>query len=254
MDNGNSRRRGRPPANDGFPGLFQPIVKPRLSLEIRRQLLALIADGRLPAATQVHEAILARKLGVSRTPLHEAMASLERDGLLESLGRRGWRIAGLREADARELYPVLASLEALVVNVSNSLLLGAVDELRALSERLGSPQAAPGEILTVENDWHSLLLAQCPNRTLVELVRPLVVRAFRFELAAARENWPRTAGEIPSVDESLRRGDYRAAARFLEIHWRDRGESMAAWVCERAASPPSERQTPGPELLMRGTA
>jgi DNA-binding GntR family transcriptional regulator len=249
MDNGNPRRRGRPPATDGFPGLFQPIAKPRLSQEIRRQLLGLIADGRLPAATQVHEATLARQLGVSRTPLHEAMASLERDGLLESLGRRGWRIAGLREADARELYPVLASLEALAINLSNSLLLGAVDELRALSDQLAQPRATAGETLALENHWHSLLLAQCPNRTLVEMVRPLVVLAFRFELAASRANWPRPAGEIPSVGEGLLRGDYRAAARFIEIHWRDRGESMTAWVRERGGPPGSERETPEPEPM-----
>jgi DNA-binding GntR family transcriptional regulator len=244
MHNGNTRRRGRPPGSGTFPGLFQPIAKPRLSLEIRRQLLTLIADGRLPAATRVHEATLARELGVSRTPLHEAMAALERDGLLESLGRRGWRIAGLREADARELYPVLACLESLVIHLSSSMLLGAV-ELSALSGRLDA-SVPPGARLTLENDWHSLLLAQCPNRTLVEMVRPLVIRAFRFELAAAREHWPGTPGEIRSVDESLQRADYRAAARFIEIHWRDRGESMAAWVRERRDPPDSGHDTPEP--------
>lgn len=235
------RNRGRSSATpEGLAGLFEPIVKPKLSWEIRRQLMNRIADGRLPASTQVHEAALARQLGVSRTPLHEAMASLEHDGLLESLGRRGWRIAGLREADARELYPVLASLEALVVTVSNSLLLGALDELRAFSQRIGKPGTSQKQNLALENDWHSLLLAQCPNRTLVEMVRPLVVRAFRFSLAATRENWSVTAGEIPTVDESLWRGDYRAAARFVEIHWRDRGESITNWIRERSGSPDSE--------------
>jgi DNA-binding GntR family transcriptional regulator len=235
-------RRGRPPARERYGGLFEPIVKPRLSHEIRRQLLDLIADGRLPAATPVHEATLARELGVSRTPLHEAMASLERDGLVESLGRRGWRIAGLREADARELYPVLGSLEALSVNLSNAMLLGAVDELRGLFERITrAGQSPPDVVLALESDWHSLLLAQCPNRTLVEILRPLVVRAFRFELAAARENWPRKTGEIASVDESLARGDYRAAARFIEIHWRDRGESVTAWVRERGGPSHADR-------------
>ncbi len=190
-------RRGRPPARERYGGLFEPIVKPRLSHEIRRQLQDRIADGRLPAATKVHEATLARELGVSRTPLHEAMASLERDRLVESLGRRGWRIAGLREADARELYPVLGSLEALSVNLSNAMLLGAVDELRGLFERISrAGQSPPDVVLALESDWHSLLLAQCPNRTLVEILRPLLVRAFRFELAAARENWPRKTGEI----------------------------------------------------------
>jgi DNA-binding GntR family transcriptional regulator len=205
-------------------------VRPRLSQEVRRQLLELIADGSLPASAQVFEVELARQLGVSRTPLHEAMASLEREGLVESLGRRGWRIASLQEADAREIYPVLAGLEPLVVTLGNSSILGATDELRSMADGLLSPGASAMERFGIEGEWHALLLSQCPNRTVVEMARPLIVRASRFERSCLRRGWSMTKGEIPSVTESLAKGDFRLAARFLEMHWRDRGESVVSFV------------------------
>jgi DNA-binding GntR family transcriptional regulator len=214
---------------DSYDGLFQPIARPRLSQEARQQLLERIADGRLPPETRVYEADLARQLGVSRTPLHEAMVALERDRLVQSLGRRGWRITSLRESEAREIYPVLGVLEPLVVTLASPSILGAVDQLRELGIR-ASAGLGVVERLQVEKQWHTLLLGQSSNRTLNEMIRAVTVRVHRFELDCARRGWSAPSGEIVSATESLANGDYRLAARSLEMHWRERGESIVAFV------------------------
>ncbi|HXV59422.1 MAG TPA: GntR family transcriptional regulator [Vicinamibacteria bacterium] len=220
--------------------LFQPITRPLLRDEVRRQLLERITDGRIPAATRVYENDLARQLGVSRTPLHEAMVSLARDGLVQSFGRKGWVVAPLTDGDAAELYPVLGTLEALGVVTADTSALGSLEELRVLVMRLEQSTATVTERIAVEADWHALLLAQCPNRVLVDMLRPLAVRAARFEIACTALGWRPRKGELSSVVQCLERGDIRGASRFIEIHWRDRGNSIVEFI--RTPEPSGEQR------------
>lgn len=225
-------------------GLFQPIPKTRLSHEARRQILERISDGRLPAASRVSELALSRQLGISRTPLHEAMVVLARDGLVENLGRRGWLITPLHEADARELYPVLGALEGLALATAEDAILAVLDDLRALLPGIEERSLPVMERLRAEAEWHGVLLGSCPNKTLVDVSEGLIVRATRFETACARQGWRRIGGELASVVECLTRGATRQAARSLEMHWRDRGEAVARWIRQRRASSDQEAPTP----------
>lgn len=210
--------------------LFQPVRRMSLSQEARQQILERIADGRLAPQTRISELDLSRRLGVSRTPLHEAMVSLARDGLVVNLGRRGWLVSPISDAEAREIYPILGTLSALAVTLQESSIYGSLDGLRSLAERVESPSISNAEKIALEGEWYAAALSACQNRTLLDVFSVLRVRATRLELACSRQGWRRPAGELSGVVQCLERGERRQASRSLEMHWRDRGESIVTWL------------------------
>lgn len=210
--------------------LFQPVRRMSLSQEARQQILERIADGRLAPQTRISELDLSRRLGVSRTPLHEAMVSLARDGLVVNLGRRGWLVSPISDTEAREIYPILGTLSALAITLQESAIFGSLDGLRALAERIESPSLPGSEKIAMESQWYGAALSGCRNRTLLDVLAVLQVRATRLELACTRQGWRRPAGELSGVVQCLERGELRQASRSLEMHWRDRGESILTWL------------------------
>ena len=71
-----------------------------------------IIDNRLPPGSQKLEEELALQLGMSRTPVREAIIRLEREGFVEVVPRRGVRVRALTKRDVREITEVLTCLES----------------------------------------------------------------------------------------------------------------------------------------------
>ena len=79
-----------------------------------RVLVALreaITSGRLPADARIKQEQIAAELGVSRTPVREALVLLEQEGLVRLVPRRGALVQGFTAADVRELYELRELLE-----------------------------------------------------------------------------------------------------------------------------------------------
>jgi DNA-binding GntR family transcriptional regulator len=81
----------------------------RAYLELRRRIL----DNRLPAGSQHLEQELAQTLGMSRTPVREALIRLAEERLVEVRPRHGARVLPVSAGDMREIYELLCELEAL---------------------------------------------------------------------------------------------------------------------------------------------
>src|SRR4051812_30542921 len=75
---------------------------------IKRQIM----DNELGPGEQVLERDLALRLGVSRTPVHEALIRLESEGLVEVLPRHGMRVLPVSPEDMLQIYEILTSLES----------------------------------------------------------------------------------------------------------------------------------------------
>lgn len=67
---------------------------------VAQRIRELIVDGTLPPGTRVAEAALAERLGVSRTPVRNALPALATEGLLEPAGKRGWAVRGFSHEDS----------------------------------------------------------------------------------------------------------------------------------------------------------
>lgn len=138
-----------------------------------RQLLEEVRAGRLGPGTRLRETELAARLGISRTPVREAIRQLEADGLVVHLPRQGATVRSLDYAEVIELYEMRAVLEGtaarLAARAASEIELA---ELAALNADLAS--APPGPVARELNrQFHRTLLDAARNRFLVKAVSAL---------------------------------------------------------------------------------
>src|SRR5438552_12261037 len=86
--------------------------------EVYRHLLDRIHRGEITPGVRVRDTALAAQLGVSRTPVREALLRLTRDGVLEADMGRGFRLCPLARNEIREIGAILGALEALAFELS----------------------------------------------------------------------------------------------------------------------------------------
>jgi DNA-binding GntR family transcriptional regulator len=114
----------------------------RASVTVHAQLRQLILDGTLSPGTVISQVELARVLGVSRTPLREALRMLQEEGLIESEPNRRSRVRGFDPADLDSLYASRVVLESLGVALTVPRISEAdLGEATALLQSLGAKEA-----------------------------------------------------------------------------------------------------------------
>lgn len=200
-------------------GKTRSISRRLLRHEIRRELLDALLSGRLAGGEQVTEAGLASELGVSRTPLREALFGLEQDGFFESRNGKGLTVRPLTADEVREVYPILAALEDLAVRASVALTGSVARKCQLLLEELvrAAARGDGTDALELESRWSELLLSGCTNEQLLGEIERLRDRALRYELAYARD-WgapPRDVEGHRAVLELVLRERRREAGHSL---------------------------------------
>lgn len=95
-----------------------PLKRTRLVDEAARSLREAILTGKIPPGTRLRQVQVATELGVSRTPLREALMKLEQEGLIELLPRGGVRVAVLNLDEAVELYDIREVLDGLAARLA----------------------------------------------------------------------------------------------------------------------------------------
>ncbi|MDQ3654560.1 MAG: GntR family transcriptional regulator, partial [Chloroflexota bacterium] len=93
-------------------------VSPSLRHDVRTHLRNLILDGTLKPGDRIVESRLARELGISQTPVREALRELEQMGLVVSYPNRGSSVRKVEPQDADEMYTLRAHLEAMAITLA----------------------------------------------------------------------------------------------------------------------------------------
>jgi DNA-binding GntR family transcriptional regulator len=88
-----------------------PLHSPSLHDNVAARLRQLIFERQLAPGEFIDELALAARWEISRTPLREALKVLASEGLVEAIPRRGSRVVTMTDADAEQLFPVMALLE-----------------------------------------------------------------------------------------------------------------------------------------------
>ncbi len=190
--------------------------------EVRQRLLA----GYWDPGAFIREADLAEAMGVSRTPVREALGRLASEGWVQRIPHRGFQVPKHSLGELLDLYPVLQALEALAGELAFPRLTEA--ELVRMEEANGAFADALDRNATVEavelNDrYHEILSDHCGNPVLREMLADLrdQIRLVEFvdfmnvlaEVSGeTRRKWVRQHQEV--VD-AVRRGDYAAAKQTL---------------------------------------
>lgn len=200
------------------------LERPRnLREAIGEQLRTAIVTGELGPGTLVSAPTLAETFGVSATPVREAMSNLEREGLVESIKNKGFRITSLSEKELDDL----ADLRTLIEAPSMHRIVGQIPEagFAALEQIADKCLHAADEqdllaYLADDRKFHALLLSYTGNDQLVELATALRRRARVYGLKhlATTGRLPNSAREHHQLLELLRSGDAGAAERLVATH------------------------------------
>lgn len=200
--------------------------------EIVRTLQAAVISGELRPGVLYSAPTLALRFGVSATPVREAMLDLVKEGLVETVPNKGFRVCELSDRELDEITAVRALLEVPAVrSVAASGATG--PQLRRLRKLAESIQAAAdrGDVLAQNKhdlEFHRALLALAGNDTLVELVIGLRVRSRLYgQLALARTGGlTDSAAEHSALVDAVEARDADAAEALMTRHL---GHIRAEW-------------------------
>ena len=225
------------------------VVAPRIARfplrqGVRRIVLEEILDGTLAPGADVNEASLAASLGVSRTPLREALLALEQEGFLSSEAGRGFRVVPLTERDVEEIYPMLWTLEGLAVRNSAELTPGRKRRLAAINRELEAAAADPEAAMSLDREWHDALLEGSENGRLREVISGLKDLARRYELAYMRHSGKviLSTRQHRGILAALDAGNTDRALALLEENWRVSQAFLIPWIQGRASAAPTARR------------
>lgn len=200
---------------------------------IRQRIIA----GDLPPGAVVSEAALARELGISRTPVGEALRELAAVGLVQQVPRYGTIVRRITRQELIELYEVREGLEPYAVTLAVKRILPAdLERLQRLCERLEGFVRALDEanqtelegqtlraFLAADMAFHTLLIHAAGNRRIAKLVRDSHVMTALFGARRMRHD-RQIVGEAcryhAEIFAAVRRGDAEAARALSVEHIR----------------------------------
>ncbi|KZE77134.1 GntR family transcriptional regulator [Paenibacillus elgii] len=135
-----------------------------------------IQNGSLLPNQKVNEASICEKLGVSRTPVREALIQLASDNLLENIPRRGFIVKEIDTKKKLDVFQIVGVLDALAASLSVDYL---TDEDIARMTRLADQidiaiqQHNFSDYQTHQNEFHQVYLLKCNNSSLIDLLNSL---------------------------------------------------------------------------------
>lgn len=198
--------------------------RPLLRDEVFERLRDAIVDGTLAPDEQLRDTELATWLGVSRTPVREALLELGRSGLVRALPGRSTVVAPLEEASVRDAQSVVAAMHRLAVEGAiGSVTEADLQRMREANARFDAAQRKgdADAALSADQDFHAVAVGRCGNeavRAVIAQYEPVLHRAerLRFGSQEGRDSVHRHARLI----ELLRNGDAAGAAELAEQTWR----------------------------------
>ncbi len=132
-----------------------------------------IYEGSLRKEERLVESTIAENLGVSRTPVREALRQLESEGLVKNYPRRGAIVEGISIEDAREIYDLREVLEGLMARKTcEHITDDGIEELKEiLSKMKASLEGSEYEdYLALHKDYNRILLVNSKNRRLISMI------------------------------------------------------------------------------------
>lgn len=204
-----------------------------LQRQVHDKLLGRIIRGELAPGHRISPAGIAASLGVSITPVRDAINLLAAEGFIEVHARRGTVVTPVSSADVTELYEIRLLLEPAAAALAAERASGPeVALIRSLAERLDSAPAASRTIhdvdeylaeLTLDQDFHSRVVHASGNRRLASLYDGLRshVLLVRFTFPVLTRTRPRRHGEHLRVTEAIEARDGAGARRAMEAHLRN---------------------------------
>jgi DNA-binding GntR family transcriptional regulator len=182
-----------------------------------------ILKGDLKPGERLMELQLAAKLGVSRTPIREAIRMLEQEGLAVTMPRKGAEVAKMTLKDMEDVLEIREALDELAVRIACAKIseeqlarLIAVKEQFENSTRTGDVK----RIAEADVSFHDVIYEATDNPKLVTLLNNLREQVYRYRVEYIKDpkNYPTLIAEHEAIVEGLKNRDQNAATLAMHAH------------------------------------
>jgi DNA-binding GntR family transcriptional regulator len=199
-----------------------------------------IVEGDIPAGSKISEPELARRYGISRGALREAIGRLEACGLVVRRANVGARVVTLASAQLIEIFHVREALEGMAARLAAQAMSDAeIADLRGLLERHGEQIASDGDQAYFQRegdlDFHYRIVQGSHNGRLVGLLCDdlyHLVRLYRYQFGMASKRGPRAFVEHGHIVDAIQRRDAEMAELMMRAHIRASRENVERMLRE----------------------
>lgn len=197
-----------------------------------------ILTGELKPGERLMEIHLADKLGVSRTPIREAIHKLELEGLVTMIPRRGAEVAQITEKNLRDVLEVRKALDGLAVELACDRitpeelerLVKACENFEAETKRGNANSIAKSDVAL-----HDIILIASGNERLVQMVSNLSQQMYRYRLEYVKDEstYERLIKEHQAIYEAIRDKDKETGAQLMKLHIDNQEKAVIRMISER---------------------
>jgi len=200
---------------------------------LREQVYEYIRDqmmeGTILPNTNLNLSQISDHLGISKTPLRDALIRMEVEGFVTIMPRRGVVVNGLTLQDVKDFYQICGALEGNVVRTVFDQFNGShISVMRQLnSEMRAAIQREEFDIYYKLNiRFHDVFLALSDNRSIRPMLMPLKQRLYDFQRRPYVKAWElRNTDEHDQFIDAIKAGDVEEAVRMLrDVHWSFRAQ------------------------------
>ena len=200
---------------------------------LRRAILM----GELEPGERLMELALTEKLGVSRTPIREAIRKLELDGLVVMVPRRGAAVAHITEKDLQDVLEVRCALEELAVTLACERMdEGDLDRLEVCMKEF-EVSLEGGDLTDIAQkdvEFHDIIFQSTDNNRLVQMLNNLREQMYRYRVEYLKN--PETYGQLMQEHEEilrcLRSRDCESAKKALHGHIENQFQGISRLIRE----------------------
>lgn len=182
-----------------------------------------ILTGQLKPGERLMEVHLANRLGVSRTPIREAIRKLELEGLVIMIPRRGAEVARITEKSLKDVLEVRRALDALSVELACDRITSEdLARLREACEKFENvaKETDASVIAKADESLHDIIVEATGNRRLQQLVNNLSEQMYRYRFVYIQEEnqHDNLVAEHREIYESILKRDKTRASAAAKLH------------------------------------
>lgn len=182
-----------------------------------------ILKGEMEPGERLMEITLANKLGVSRTPIREAIRKLELEGLVHMIPRKGAVVASISEKDMRDVLEVRITLEELAVKLAiNNMEEEDIEQLRKAGQFFESAVISRDIVEIVDADvaFHDIIYNKTGNNRLIQIISNLREQMYRYRLEYIKDARTHSIliNEHNDIIDALKKKNVEAAKVAVREH------------------------------------
>ncbi|MCT4545160.1 MAG: GntR family transcriptional regulator [Vallitalea sp.] len=182
-----------------------------------------ILKGELVAGERLMEKQLAERMGVSRTPIREAIRKLELEGLVVMVPRKGAEVARITHKDVKDVLEVRAALEELAVKIAcEKMSEESLINLKETSEEFANACKVKNidDVIKKDVEFHDIIFSSTKNDKLIQIINNLREQIYRYRVEYIRKlaDYDMLVKEHALIVQSIEDRDVEEARKITLQH------------------------------------